>query len=59
LSFIYLAGPERWRWGAHFIAVSSAGAWAMAAGKDGDDCGVAAALEEVIGVLVRRCTLNR
>jgi len=31
----------------------------MAAGKDGDDCGVAAALEEVIGVLVRRCTLNR
>jgi hypothetical protein len=41
-------GGSRRRWGAHFVAVTTSGSWAMAPGKDGDDAGVGAALESVI-----------
>jgi hypothetical protein len=44
-------GSKRQEWGAHFIAVTTAGAWVMAPGKDGEDCGVVAALESVIECL--------
>ena len=41
----------RREWGAHFVAVTTAGAWAMAAGKDGDDHGVGAAMDAVASAL--------
>ena len=43
--------PARLAWGSHFCVVTSAGAWAMAPGKDGDDRGVSAALAAVVRAL--------
>ena len=42
---------RRAKWGAHFVALTTAGAWAMAPGKDGDDFGVAAALDAALETL--------
>ena len=40
--------PRRARWGSHFVAVTTAGAWFASPGKDGDDRGAAAALDFVV-----------
>ena len=40
--------PRRARWGSHFVAVTTAGAWSASPGKDGDDRGAAAALDFVV-----------
>jgi hypothetical protein len=42
---------RRQKWGAHFVALTTAGAWAMSPGKDGDDFGVAAALDAALETL--------
>ena len=46
-----VGSSRRAKWGAHFVALTTAGAWAMAPGKDGDDFGVAAALDAALETL--------
>ena len=46
-----VGSKTRTKWGTHFIAVTTSGAWAMARGKDGDDYGVGCALDAVLETL--------
>ena len=46
-----VGSSRRAKWGAHFVALTTAGAWAMSPGKDGDDFGVAAALDATLETL--------
>ena len=46
-----VGSSRRAKWGAHFVALTTAGAWTMSPGKDGDDFGVAAALDAALETL--------
>ena len=46
-----VGSSRRAKWGAHFVALTTAGAWAMSPGKDGDDFGLGAALDAALETL--------
>ena len=46
-----VGSTKRKKWGAHFVCVTTSGVWCMAPGKDGDDYGVAVAIDAVLETL--------